>query len=107
MKNAGRIKGIISIHNKQKERLFDSANTINPNIYEAANKVTTPKDVLKTAAQNIEIRLMLAQQGIAVERITPLPVVDEMLDGSLNPRKKKENKHPFSVKTNEIKVIRT
>ena len=105
MKGAGRIKGITSAQNRRKESLFDAANTINPNIYEAANKVTTPKDVLKQAAQNIEIRLMLAQQGVSVERISPLPVVDEMLDNSLKRRKKKEEKHPFSVKPDEIKTI--
>lgn len=105
MKNKGRIKGIDARQKKRKEDLFDAANTINPNIYEAANQVTASKDVLKIAKQTYDIKLMLAQQGIYADRIAPLPQVDEMLDKSLKPRKEKENKHPFSVKPDEIKTI--
>lgn len=104
MKNKGRIKGIDSRHKKHKESLYDSANTINPNIFEAANKVTTPKDVLKNAARSYEVCHMLAQQGISIGQITPFPVVDEMLDKSLKPRKK-DVKHPFAVNNNELKTI--
>ncbi|MDL2319782.1 transposase family protein [Alistipes sp. OttesenSCG-928-B03] len=103
--NSGRIRGVNSRMEKRRESLFDAANTVNPYIFEAANKVTTSKDVLKTAAQNIDIRAMLAQQGITIERIAPFPEVDEMLNKSLKPRPKKENKHPFSVKPDEIKTI--
>lgn len=105
MQNKGRIKGIDTRQMKQKENLFDAANSINPNIYEAANKVTSSKDVLKTAKQTYDIRLMLAQQGIYADRIAPLPEVGEMLDKSLKPRKAKENKHPFSIKPGEITTI--
>lgn len=105
MQNKGRIKGIDTHQAKQKEDLFDAANSINPNIYEAANKVTSSKDVLKIAKQTYDIRLMLAQQGIYADRIASLPQIDEMLDKSLKPRKPKENKHPFAVRPDEIKTI--
>lgn len=104
LKNKGRIKGIESKGRKRKESIFDAANTINPNAYDAVNKITTPKDVIAEARQNKNVRAMLTEQGVTLETITPLPKVDEMLDNSLKPRKK-EVKHPFAVKT-EIRKIR-
>jgi transposase InsO family protein len=104
MRNAGRTAGINTRMRKKRESLYDAASTINPNIFEAANRVTAPKDVIKEAAQNYEVRRMLADQGIDINRVAPLPVVDELLESSLKPRRK-DNRHPFAVKDVEFKVL--
>ena len=103
-RNAGRVKGVKSHMRKQRESLFDAASSINPNVYEAANRVTMSKDVLKNAAQNYEVRRALSEQGIDINRVAPLPVVDELLEPSLKPRRK-DNRHPFEVKNAEFKVL--
>lgn len=69
-------------------------------------KLPLQKTYLTKPLKPKETLQMLEQQSISIETITPIPVVNEMLDSSLKPRKKKENKHPFSVKSDEIKVLR-
>lgn len=103
-KNTGRIMGNNTKVRKQKENLTDTAIIMNPDAIDTLNKVTTSKDVLKELSKNQRIREEMIKQGVNPERVTELPKVDEMLDSSMKPRKK-ENKHPFSVKGNEIKRI--
>lgn len=103
-KNAGRLKGVNSKKRKQRESLFDSANSINPDAYEAINKITTPKDILESIRRNYELRDKMYEHGTYLETVPALPVIDEMLDTSMKPIKK-ENKHPFHVGNNEIKKI--
>ena len=108
-KNAGRVKGREAAARRRKESLFDDAVSINPNIYETANRVTMPKDILKKAEQDYMLREMYEQQVsqnpymFAGALPGPFPKVSEMLDSSLKPRRKEE-KHPFSGHT-QIRVI--
>lgn len=105
LKNSGRQKGINSKNQKRKENIFDKANTINPNAYDTLNVITTPKDDVQEVKQNQILRTEAQRLGVYVDTVAPLPIVDEMLDSSMKPRKK-ENKHPFAVESNEIKTIR-
>jgi transposase InsO family protein len=101
LKNRGRIRGIEVQARKKKERLFDAASIINPDAYDAVNRITTPKDVIEAARQNGAVREKLREFGINPENVNPFPGVDEMLDTSLKPRKK-ENRHPFGVEGNNM-----
>lgn len=105
-KNKGRITGIKTKGRKKKENLFDGANTINPEAYEHINKLTASKDVLK-GIQDSEHKqnIIIDEYNINPGSIKSFPIVDEMLDASLKPRKKGV-KNPFQVEyTGELKKI--
>lgn len=104
-KNSGRIKGIEAKGRKKKEKLRDAALLINPNAYEHINKITTPKDILHIIKQKKCISDTIAEIGVNPQYIQPLPVVNEMLDPSMNPPKGKDIRHLYHKGDTKMRKI--
>jgi hypothetical protein len=101
-KNSGRIKGINSQKRKKKESIYTEGNTINPNFIETANKLKTPKDVLKQIAHDNDLRAFLTDKNVNPEGTSDFPEVKSVY---IDVPEKKEEKSPFWVEDNEIRTI--
>jgi hypothetical protein len=99
LKNKGRMKGIETQIRKKKEVW---ASSVSMDVHERIGKKTNSKDVIEEIKNNSVIQLEVINQfGFNPEDVPAFPVIDENLDTAFKPRKK-ENKHPFSVKGNNM-----
>ena len=84
-KNSRRIKGIAGKQSKSKESIFDEANTLNPNVYEALNVLTSPKNDIQEVKRNQLLRNEAQRLDIYLETVSPLPLIDEQLNDAKTP----------------------
>lgn len=102
-KFSGRVKGIKSKQRKAKEKLTESAHSINPNAYGYINPLTTSKDVIAKIRKDSDLRNSLFDYDINPDTIPDLPEVNEMLDTSMRP-KEAERRNPFHRDISNVKL---
>ncbi len=98
-KNKGRLNGIKAKARKANEKLRDEALAISPEAFEALNRITTPKDILKEVQQSYELRQRAQELGINLEMVEVGAKPKTYLPESLR-EKREEKKSPFSVRGN-------
>lgn len=98
-KNKGLLNGIRAKARKANEKLRDEVQQIAPAAFEALNRITTPKDVLKEAQQNYELKQRAEELGIDLQMVEVGAKPKTYLPESLR-EKQVKNKSPFSVRGN-------
>jgi hypothetical protein len=95
-RNAGRMKGNESRIRKRKEEITVEAIAKNPTAFETANRITTPKDDIKTMERNSRSREILYDEyGLNTDNVPSPNTGINGLDKALHPQKEKENPSPF------------
>ena len=93
-KNKGRLAGIKSQADKANEKLFNDAQSINPDAYILLNQVTTPKHILKEVQQNADLKRLAEIENVELKKVV-IPSRNNELDNDSFKPKKKVNDSPF------------
>lgn len=91
---------------KENEEIAAKAAAKNPAVFDIANRVLTPKDVLKQAEEDETYRLAVIRRGINIKEVSTVPKVSELELPELKSAKRSEKeKSPFAVENHQIRVI--
>jgi len=98
-KQSGRKRGINRKRENKKESIFTAGNITDPSVIEYLNVLSTPKDILKQANQNADIRAYFQEKGINPNSIPDMP--DSKSLYADNRLKDRDEKHIFHKKNSD------
>ncbi len=105
-RHSGRIKGIKTQARNENEEIARKAAELDPRVYEILNRRMTPKDVLKMAEEDADLRYAVEERGINLKLVEPMVLESEVDNPAFVSAKRSEReKSPFAVKDNQIRVI--
>ncbi|HEK20679.1 hypothetical protein [Mucilaginibacter sp.] len=104
--NKGRTKGITTQSIKQTENIVAKALEINPDALEIMHYHTTPKDTMKEAEINAEVKYQAEKRGVDFSRLTTVPKTTEITNPVyLNKKQTRKDLSPFSPASHQISII--
>jgi hypothetical protein len=105
-KNKGRTKGIIVQSRNHTENIIAKALAQNPEAMDILNRHTIPKDVLKMAETDFELRQEIDKRGLDRSRIETVPKTTEITNPLyLGKKQTRKQESPFTPQNHKISII--